>query len=419
MNDLLVIGASLAGLRAAQAARAAGLEGTLTIVGDEPTLPYDRPPLSKQLLWGEFEDDDCTLGRDELEATWRLGEAATALDLERRQVELASGESLDFDRIVLATGSSARQWTGPGAGLAGVFTLRTLADASALREEMGRHRRIAIVGAGFVGCEVAASARRRGLEVTLIDRGERPLAALGDLLGDHCAGLHEESGVELRLGVGIEALLGDERVRAIRFGDGTEVEAELVLIALGGLPNTGWLAGSGLTLDAGGVVCDHQLAAVGTAGVWAAGDICAWSHPLSTRRSLRVEHWTNAAEQGALAGRNAVVDPSERAPFAALPSFWSDQFETRYQAVGFPAEAGAVQVVERSEDGDRLVAIGEREGTVVAALAVNGARRLPWYRRKITEGAGVKKVLSELAGDPKAFALHNFGDNAQRIGGAR
>jgi 3-phenylpropionate/trans-cinnamate dioxygenase ferredoxin reductase subunit len=403
LTDLLVIGASLAGLRAAQAARGAGFEGSLTIVGEEPVAPYDRPPLSKHLLWGEYEPDDCALASEELEATWRLGEAATALDLGERSVRLASGEALGFDRLVIATGSRARRWPGSGGELPGVLTLRNLDDATALREELGRQRRIAIVGAGFVGCEVAASARRAGLAVTLIDVAERPMAALGELLGDHCAALHREHGVELRLGVGVEEIVGEERVRGVRLADGTTVESELVLVALGGEPYTAWLEGSGLQVEAGGVRCDHQLAALGATDVWCAGDVCTWPHPLSAQPAIRIEHWTNAAEQGSLAGRNAAVEPRDRAPFGSLPSFWSDQFDSRFQAVGFPREATATRLVERSEAGDRLVAIGERDGTVVSALAVNGARRLPWYRRMIIERAGVDAVLAALAKDTKTL----------------
>lgn len=402
---LLIVGGSLAGAKAAHGARAAGFEGALTVVGDEPTMPYDRPPLSKELARGEVEAADCLLDVDGLDADWRLGEAAVALDLAGREVELESGDRIDFDALVIATGSRARPWPGPGGDLPGVFTLRGVAEGERLAAALRGARRLAVIGAGFLGCEVASAARSLGLEVCLLDVAERPMRPLGELLGEHCAALHRASGVELRLGVGVEGLLGETRVEGVRLGDGTAVEADLVLVALGSEPNTGWLADSGLSMHDGGVLCDPHLAAVGSGGVWCAGDICAWPHPVSARSAVRVEHWTNAAEQGALAGRNAVAPPEERRAFESLPSFWSDQCGTRFQAVGFPSEATRVRLVERSEEGDRMVAVGSHEGRVVAAMAVGGARRLPWYRRQILARAGVDDLLRELATDPKSFPL--------------
>jgi NADPH-dependent 2,4-dienoyl-CoA reductase/sulfur reductase-like enzyme len=404
-GGLLIVGASLAGSKAAHAARAAGFDGEVTIVGDEPTMPYDRPPLSKELLRGELSAEDCSLALDDLEAEWRLGEAATALDLARRELELGSGERIAFDHLVLATGSSARPWPGPEADLPGVLTLRGVEDGTRLAEAMRGSRRIAVIGAGFVGCEVAASASSLGLDVCLIGVAERPMRPLGELLGEHCAALHRTNGVELRLGNPVEEIVGDERFEGVRLADGTVVEADLALVALGSEPNTAWLRNSGLSMHDGGVLCDPNLAAVGAVGIWCAGDICAWPHPVSVRSAVRVEHWTNAAEQGSLAGRNAVVEPRESRPFASLPSFWSDQHGTRFQAVGFPSEATRMRLLERSEDGDRMVVIGSREGRVVAAMAVGGARRLPWYRRQILARAGVDDLLEELAKDPKSLPL--------------
>lgn len=402
---LLIVGGSLAGSKAAQAARAAGFEGEVTVIGDEPTMPYDRPPLSKELLRGELTAADCSLPLADLDVDWRLGEAATALDLTRREVELGSGERVGFDRLIIATGSSARPWPGPESDLRGVLTLRGVEDGTRLAEALRGSRRIAVIGAGFLGCEVAASARSLGLDVCLIDVAERPMSPLGELLGERCAALHRASGVELCLGTGVEEIVGDERVEGVRLADGTVVEADLALAALGAEPNTAWLRSSGLSMHDGGVLCDHNLAAVGAVGVWCAGDICAWPHPVSIHSAVRVEHWTNAAEQGSLAGRNAVAPPREGRAFASLPSFWSDQYGTRFQAVGFPSEATRMRLLERSEEGDRMVAIGSREGRVVAAMAVGGARRLPWYRRQILARAGVDDLLEELASDAKSLAL--------------
>jgi len=402
---LVVVGASLAGLRAAQAARAAGHDGELVVVGEERHPPYTRPPLSKELLQGAHDADACAFPADDLDVTWRLGETATGLDLAAREVALAGGERLAFDALVIATGCRARPWTGPGAELEGVHTIRRLDDAIALRAALTTRPapRLAIVGAGFIGCEVAASARGLGVDVTLIDVAPQPMPALGPLLGEHCARMHREHGVDLRLGAGIAALRGDGRVEAVELEDGTRVEADVVVVALGALPNTEWLAGSGLTLDPG-VACDAHLAAVGTSGVYAAGDVASWPHPLAGGERIRVEHWTNAAEQGTIAGRHAVAgEDGERAPHVAVPSFWSDQYDAKIQAIGLPRLARHVEVVEAAPEGDRFVAVGERDGRVVAALAVNGARRLPWYRRRVAEGITLDALRAELADDPKAF----------------
>ncbi len=402
---LVVVGASLAGLRAARAARGAGHDGELVVVGAERHPPYTRPPLSKELLAGVQEADACAFPCDDLDVTWRLGEPATGLDLAAREVVLEGGERIGFDRLVIATGCRAREWTGPGAGLDGVHTIRDLDDALALRAALTAEPapRLAVVGAGFVGCEVAAAARALGLDVTLVDVAPLPMPALGPLLGEHCARMHRERGVDLRLGAGIVALRGDGRVEAVELEDGTRIEADVVVVALGAIPNTEWLAGSGLELDPG-VVCDAHLAAAGAPGVYAAGDVASWPHPLAGGARIRVEHWTNAAEQGTVAGRHAVAgDDAERAPYVAVPSFWSDQYDAKIQAIGLPRLAERVEVVERTPEGDRFVAVGERDGRVVAALAVNGARRLPWYRRRVADGVALDALREELAGDPKAL----------------
>ena len=401
-GPLVIVGASLAGWRAAQGARAAGYEGELVIVGEEQHLPYTRPPLSKDLLAG-VEDVDATRLPGELDVTWHLGSRAAGLDLDAREVRLANGEAVAFDRGSLATGCRARPWTGPGAELEGLHTLRHLDDALALRAALDGGPRLAIVGAGFIGCEVAASARKRGIDVTLVDIAPLPMPALGELVGTRTAELHREHGVDLRLGTGIAALHGDDagRVAAVELADGARVEADVVVVALGAIPNVDWLEGSGLRVESGGVVCDEQLAAA--EGVWCAGDIAAWPHPLVPGGAVRIEHWTNAAEQGTLAGRNAVAEPEERKPYTAVPSFWSDQYDVKIQAVGFPRRAERVRIAEQSPEGDRFVAIGEREGRVVTALGWNGARRLPWYRRQVGEGATASDLLAAVAQDPKAF----------------
>jgi NADPH-dependent 2,4-dienoyl-CoA reductase/sulfur reductase-like enzyme len=344
-DPIVIAGASLAGLRAAQAIRKAGHDGPVVVVGAEPHLPYTRPPLSKELLHSDAEP---ALRCDGLDVEWRLGTTATGLDLARREVELGD-ERLKYDRLLIATGSRAR----PGNGL----TLRSLDDALALKAALRRASSLAVIGAGFIGCEVAASARKLGLDVTLVDIAPQPMTALGPELGARCAELHRAHGVHVQL------------------GDGTPVEADVTVAALGAIPNTEWLQGSGLTLQPG-VVCDEFLQAADH--VWCAGDVAAWPHPLADGELIRIEHWTNAAEQGAAAARNLLGD---RTPYTAVPYFWSDQYDVKIQAAGLPHRAERFEYVEPD------VAVGMRGDRAVAAVTFNAPRRVMQFRRQLASEA--------------------------------
>lgn len=353
MKRLVIAGASLAGLRAAQAARAAGFEGELILIGDEPHMPYTRPPLSKELLGGA--ETSCAFPC-ELDAQWRLGERAIGLDRERKTV-ITDRDEVGYDRLIVATGSRAR--TMPGAR-----TIRTLDDALELREAFKTARSIAIIGAGFIGCEIAATARKHGLDVTLHDVAAQPLTPLGPELGALTADLHREHGVKLELG----APAGDP-------------QADLVVAGLGAIPNTEWL--TGLTTDPG-LRCDATLTSVDDPDILGAGDLVSWPHPLANHEPIRVEHWTTAAEHGQLAGRNALLEPEERTPHTAPPYFWSDQYDTKIQAVGLPSRAVSLDIVER--DGRRLVAAGaDSSGRLVAAVAFNSPKRLGQFRRQLLD----------------------------------
>jgi NADPH-dependent 2,4-dienoyl-CoA reductase/sulfur reductase-like enzyme len=304
--------------------------------------------------------------------------------------------------VIIATGCRARPWRGPGVELAGVHRLRGLDDALALRDTLRPGARLLIVGAGFIGCEVAASARARGVTVTLVDIAPFPMLPLGPELGERCAAMHRDRGVDVRLGTGVRELAGrGGRVARAVLSDGSELEVDAVLLALGAVPNTEWLHGSGLTVEPG-VVCDATLTSVEDPDVLAAGDLAAWPHPLGGSDPVRVEHWTTAAEHGGLAGRNALREPAERTAHTAPPYFWSDQYDTKIQAVGFPARAERLEIVETSEDGTRLLAVGAHDGRVVAAVAFNAAKRLAGLRRRLArEGApAADDLLAELASDP-------------------
>jgi 3-phenylpropionate/trans-cinnamate dioxygenase ferredoxin reductase component len=402
ISRLVTVGASLAGLRAAQAARKAGFDGELVMVGEERHLPYTRPPLSKELLAGEHSVDRVGLPCDTLDAEWRLGVPAASLDRGRRRVVLADGEEVAYDRLILATGSRPRLWPGAGADLDGVHVLRNLEDALALRAAFDRGPRVAIVGAGFIGCEVAQTARKEGLDVTLIDIADTPMLPLGAELGGWCADLHRSHGVGLRLGGGVAALVGDGRVEAVELAGGERIEADLVLVGLGALPNTEWLAGSGLRADPG-LKCDATLTAAGDPDILGAGDIVSGPHPLADGEAVRIEHWTVAAEQGQLAGRNALVAPDERKPYDAPPYFWSDQYDAKIQSLGLPGRASRLEVLESTPDGSRMVYGGERDGRLVGIVAINAARRLGSYRLALADPALFEELRATVAADPAAL----------------
>ena len=406
MRPLAVIGGSLAGLRAAQGARAQGWTDEIVIVGDEPHKPYTRPPLSKGLLTDASQGISDHLLPAELEATWLLGRTAVRLEPSERRVTLSSGEVIDYERLVIATGCRARRFGGPGADLSGLHTIRRIEDALALRESLAAARRVAIVGAGFIGCEVASSAAALGLEVLLIDAAPAPMPALGPVLGDRCAQLHRSRGVKLHLGVGVAAIHGgpDRRVREIELSDGSRHLTDVVVVAVGGAPSTDWLASSGLDVEAG-VRCDATLTVEGAPDVLAAGDVALWPHALAGGELIRVEHWTNAVEQGTQAGRNAVLPPSERRDHTAIPSFWSDQHDTRIQSLGLPHIAHRHEIVEETSNRAGLVAVCERDGRLVGVVGFNAARRLPAYRARIGQTLDIAALQAAAATDPKALGV--------------
>jgi 3-phenylpropionate/trans-cinnamate dioxygenase ferredoxin reductase subunit len=404
---VVVVGASLAGLRAVEELRHRGFDGPITVVGAERHLPYDRPPLSKQLLAGEWGVDRIALtvttpgGLDGLDVDWRLGARAVGLDVGRRCVALEGGDELRYDGLVIATGAAPRRLPGTD-GLAGVHTLRTLDDALAIRADLDAGpRRVVVIGAGFVGAEVAATCRGRGHEVTLLEALPVPLErALGAEMGNVVAELHRDHGVDLRLGVGVAGFEGDGRVERVRLADGSAVPADLVVVGIGVSPATDWLAGSGLALD-DGVVCDATTWVA--PGVVAAGDVARWP----SRRLgelVRVEHWDNAVAMGAHAARRLLAEPpfaagdgGEVEPYDPVPWFWSDQYDRKVQLVGWSAGADEVAVVDGSTEERRFVALYRRGGRLVGALSMNRPRPLVTYRRLIEEGAGWEDAMAQAA----------------------
>ncbi len=383
-DTIVVVGASLAGLRAVQSLRREGHVGRIVLVGAEDHWPpYDRPPLSKQVLTGAWEQEKARLRVDDsFDAELLLGRRATALDLEARHVTLDDGMTVAFDGLVVATGATPRPLPGTD-DRGGVHLLRTMDDSLALRRDLDAASRVAVVGAGFIGCEVASSCRSLGLEVTVVEALPLPLVrVLGSMMGEFAAGLHRTNGVDLRLGVGVTAVEGDGVVERLRLSDGTTVEADVVVVGIGVIPATDWLTGSGLTID-DGVVCDERCVALGSDGrVVAAGDIARWTNPLFGV-SMRVEHWTNASDQAAHAARALLHGGDEAGPFAPIPYFWSDQFGTKLQFVGTSAPTDDVSVVEGSVDDKKFVAAYVRDDVVVGALCVNWPARIVAWNKTI------------------------------------
>lgn len=395
-GTIVVAGASLAALRGAEALRANGFAGRLILVGDEPHLPYDRPPLSKHVLTGEIAPDATTLpGVGTVEAEWRLGVAARGLDRAGRALVLADGARIPFDRLLIATGARARPWPKPGeARLAGVHTLRSRDDAASLATTLATVRkRVLILGAGFIGCEVASSILALGLPVTVVDPAQSPLAqALGGVVGGFMAGRMEVAGVDLRLGTQVTHLEGDGAVRGARLDDGATIEADCVVVALGAVRNTDWLAGSGLQADEGGLSCDSACRAIDEAGrpvpdIFAAGDVARVPYWLDGGRPVALEHWGNAVAQAAHAARAMLDGPEAAGAYAELPAFWSSQFGLNIKSLGLTEGADAVAIVQGSPRAGRFLAVYGRAGRTIAAVSVDAGRWLPAYEGPIRDGA--------------------------------
>jgi NADPH-dependent 2,4-dienoyl-CoA reductase/sulfur reductase-like enzyme len=395
-RSIVVVGGSLAGLRATEALRRAGFGGRIAFVGAEPELPYDRPPLSKEVLRGDREPDAIRLARpgafEALELDLYLGRRAEALRPAERRVVLDGGESLPYDGLVIATGATPR--TLPGAPpLAGIHTLRTLSDCLALRAELERGPRVAVVGAGFIGAEVAATCRQRGLSVAMIEALPTPLArALDPRIGALCAAVHRDHGVDVHLGVGVAALEGGARVERVRLANGREVPADVVVVGIGVVPETRWLESSGLELD-DGVLCDARCA-TRAPGVVAAGDVARWFH-VGYGSTLRLEHWTNAVEQAEAAARCLLAGEGGGEPFAPVPFVWSDQYDVKIQTAGVIRLGDEMVIAHGSLEERRFVALFGRDGRLVGALAFNRVRQLMGYRRMMREGASWEQALAQ------------------------
>jgi NADPH-dependent 2,4-dienoyl-CoA reductase/sulfur reductase-like enzyme len=405
LRHVVVVGASLAGLRACETLRQEGFGGPIVLVGDETEMPYDRPPLSKKLLAGDWDADRIRLRKaddvDGLELDLRLGSPAVSLDTSAHTVTLGSGASIEYDALVIATGATVRTLPGQPSW-PGVHALRTLGDSLSLRADLagrpdGSRPAVTVIGAGFIGLEVAATARQLGCEVTVLEGLPSPLVrALGTEMGTAVASVHGRHGVEIRCGVTVTGLVGDESgVRGVALDGGEVVPSDVVVVGIGVTPATQWLEGSGLELS-DGVVCDAALRA-SVAGVFAAGDCVRWHNRVFDPHDdavMRIEHWTNAAEQGAAAARSllAVAEGREPEPYEAVPFFWSDQFESRIQFVGRPHGGDEVRVISGDLDG-AFSALYGWQGRLRGVLGVSRPKQVMPFRALIARGASWDEAL--------------------------
>lgn len=375
---VLVVGASAAGLTTVEALRRKGYREPITVLGAEWHPPYDRPPLSKQFLCGDWDEARTRLRPDTmlsaLDAEFVLGDSAVSLDADRKLVRTAAGRSLTADAVVIATGLTPRSLPGPD--LQGVHVLRTLDDAAALRKDLVESERLVVVGDGVLGAEVAATARKLGLAVTLAGPQATPLEAqLGPTVGGLLSELHSAQGVDLRLGAAVTGLTAvDGRVSGVQLADGDVLPADVVVVALGAAPATEWLEGSELRLD-NGVVCDAYCRTAD--GIYAAGDVARWQHDDSL---VRLENRTNATEQAICVAANILGDQQ---PYRPIPYFWTDQFAVKIQVHGRPFADAEVTVAEGNVADGRFIAHYHRDGRLVAVLGWNLPKQTRAHREHL------------------------------------
>jgi len=400
VGHVIVVGASLAGLRSAEALRRFGHVGSITLIGAEPHLPYDRPPLSKEVLTGDKVTDDTALTDsvklEELGIDVRLGSRASHLNPVKKEIVVES-EIFSYDKMIIATGSHARHLPGTPR-LSGVPTIRTLDDASDLLADLQSARNVVVVGGGFIGAEAASSARSLGCEVTVIEAASAPMSrGLGDEMGSVCGLLHLDNGTDLRSNTAVTALVGRsgskepdvaEAVEYVELDDGTSLLADVVIVGIGTVPTTDWMASSGLDVS-DGLSCDEYLCASpagSTPDIYGAGDVAQWPNAWNGE-TMRVEHWTNAVEQGFAAAKNLLAEPTQRLAHSSIPFVWSDQYGHRIQLAGRPHDTDAVEVVAGSIQNRAFVAAYHRDEVLTGVMAIDMIKPFVLGRRMLNQRA--------------------------------
>lgn len=410
MNHVVVVGASLAGIRACETLRNNGFTGAITLIGAERHRPYDRPPLSKKLLLGDWEPERIQLrsndALDALNLTLKLGVVATSLSVVDRTItlDLTSGGNevtsdsrvMSFDGLIIATGGTPRRLPRQPE-LTGLHLLRTIDDAVALRQELQPGTRVVVIGAGFIGLEVAATACQRGCDVEILEGLDAPLMrVVGGDIGRVIARVHERHGVKIRCGVEVRRIIGSDVVSGVELGDGTVVAADVVVVGIGVEPVTKWLESSGVLLQ-DGIMCDASLN-VGVARIYAAGDVARWANALFTpdEPTMRIEHWTNAAEQGAHAARNLLATSrgEKTEPYISVPFFWSDQFEARIQFLGRATLEDEMKIAASNEESGKLVALYHRSNRLRGVLGISMPKAVMSCRTLLAERASLSEAVA-------------------------
>jgi NADPH-dependent 2,4-dienoyl-CoA reductase/sulfur reductase-like enzyme len=410
-RTVVIVGSSVGGVRTAKALRSQGFPGRVVLIGDEAHLPYDKPPLSKQLLAGTWDQSRVTIltaeDAKEADIELQLGSAAERLDLAERVVILSGGTRVAYDVLVIATGAAARP--SPWSVDSGIHVVRTLDDTRDLARALAAVGPVVVVGGGFIGAEVAATAHAAGREVTIVDPLAAPIGRLvGDELGTMLASVHARHGVRTRFGIGVESVEGREGDLLVTLADGETLPAATVVVGIGAIPNDGWLASSGLLID-DGVVCDEFCRTVEHPNVYAVGDVARWRHPVH-REDVRAEHWTNAAEQSACVAHN-ICHPGELRAYAPTEYVWSDQYDWKIQIAGRPNRAVLQRIIGDIDHNPAQAAAvyGDRDGLLRGAVTVNWPKALMMCRRMIGAGATVAACLAELEGLPRLAAVNTAG----------
>lgn len=393
LNRVVVVGASVAGLRAVETLRQEGFAGEIMLIGAEPHVPYDRPPLSKQVLTGEIEADQLRYRDTDWFALHKidlqLGAPATGLDLQRRQV-LVGARAVDFDGLIIATGARPLQLP-VKTSLSGIYSLRTIEDAIAIKKRLLPGVRVVIIGSGFIGAEVASSAASCGSQVTILEAAEAPMTrAVGARLGHALGMIHDEFGVTLVCNARVVGFGGKEQVETVRLEDGWELPADLVIVGVGVVPNTEWLAGSGLTL-ANGLVCDATLNA-GHEAVFGAGDVVAWPNEW-WGSTMRGEQWIVAADQGRHAAGSLLAGQARAEAFSTIPYFWSDQYGCRIQSAG-RTDIGEMTALVGDEFSRPFVGAYRHQGQLIGIVTVNAPKAFAILRQQLQQHAGFDEAVA-------------------------
>ena len=394
MESVVIVGAGQAGFRAAERLRELDFGGRITMVGDEPRHPYNRTPMSKQLLTGHLDVEDLRLPswRD-LDVAWRLGASANALDTTEHLVRLGGREVLPYDGLILAGGVSARHLPGTPMHSEHVWMLRTLDDCRKIDHLLERANHVVVIGGGFIGCELASTCRQRVLDVTIIDVSPSiMMRGLGPQLGVVMGDLHTDSKVKLHLGVAVDSWQERPDGITVLLADGERIEAGMAVVGVGTTPNTDWLETSTLDVE-NGVLCTPTCHAVGAPDVVACGDIARWPNLRFDDEPRRIEHWLNAIEMGQHAASSLLLGPERAEPFTPIPRFWSDQHGHRIQSVGMP-DLGSMTISEGSTADRRFVATFDRDGRTVGAIAMDSPRRMIHYSEVIAQDCPVNLELA-------------------------